>query len=204
MKTHSPFFSSSPTHILRVDQWHALYVYNFIIFSKPWGSFLFNNWGSRGTCSCEWWTWDENSLTTVPTTSPRERTSWSKRHVPLVFCLFGADVKNLPANAGDAGNAGSIPGVARSHGIGNDNLLQYSCWKIPWTEESGSLQSMRSQTRLSNWARAAEMRTPVSAYRWQQCSLEEGALAFLENSLYSDQQSEVFPATSQPFGHLST
>ena len=162
MKTHSPFFSSSSTHILRVDQWHALYVYNFIIFSKPWGSFLFNNWGSRGTCSCEWWTWDENSLTTVPTTSPRERTSWSKRHVPLVFCLFGADVKNLPANAGDAGNAGSIPGVARSHGIGNDNLLQYSCenpmdrgvWQstvheITDTTEQLSTRSWNAYTRIS-------------------------------------------------------
>ena len=28
---------------------------------------------------------------------------------------------------------------------GNDNLLQYSCWEIPWTEESGGLQSMGSQ-----------------------------------------------------------
>ena len=82
----------------------------------------------------------------MPTTSPGERTSWSKQHVPLDFCLFGTDVKKLPANDGDAGNAGSIPGSGRSHGIGNDNLLQYSCWKIQWTEESGSLQSMGSQS----------------------------------------------------------
>ena len=27
---------------------------------------------------------------------------------------------------------------------GNDNPLQYSCWKIPWTEEPGGLQSMGS------------------------------------------------------------
>ena len=33
-------------------------------------------------------------------------------------------VKNLPANAGDAG---SIPGLGRSPGVGNGNLLQYSC-----------------------------------------------------------------------------
>ena len=28
---------------------------------------------------------------------------------------------------------------------GNGNPLQYSCWKIPWTEEPSGLQSMGSQ-----------------------------------------------------------
>ena len=36
-------------------------------------------------------------------------------------------VKNLPANAGDIGDAGSIPGLGRSPGVGNGNPLQYSC-----------------------------------------------------------------------------
>ena len=36
-------------------------------------------------------------------------------------------VKNLPANAGDARDAGLIPGSGRSPGVGNDNTLQYSC-----------------------------------------------------------------------------
>ena len=36
-------------------------------------------------------------------------------------------VKNLPANAGHAGDAGSIPGLGRSPGEGNGNPLQYSC-----------------------------------------------------------------------------
>ena len=36
----------------------------------------------------------------------------------------GAVVKNLPANAGDAG---SIPGLGRSPGAGLGNLLQYYC-----------------------------------------------------------------------------
>ena len=53
-------------------------------------------------------------------------------------------VKNLPANVGDAGDGGLIPGSGRSPGEGNGNPLQ-------WTEEAGGLQSMRSQswTRLS-------------------------------------------------------
>ena len=36
-------------------------------------------------------------------------------------------VKNLLANAGDPRDSGSIPGLGRSPGAGNSNLLQYSC-----------------------------------------------------------------------------
>ena len=39
----------------------------------------------------------------------------------------GAVVKNLPANAGDRGVTGSIPGSGRSLGVGNGNPLNYSC-----------------------------------------------------------------------------
>ena len=35
-------------------------------------------------------------------------------------------VKNLPANAGDARDAGSVPGPGSSPGGGNGNPLQYS------------------------------------------------------------------------------
>ena len=35
-------------------------------------------------------------------------------------------VKNLPANAGDAGDMGLIPRSGRSTGARNGNLLQYS------------------------------------------------------------------------------
>ena len=36
-------------------------------------------------------------------------------------------VKNPPANAGDVGDTGSIPGSGRSPGGGHGNPLQYSC-----------------------------------------------------------------------------
>ena len=39
----------------------------------------------------------------------------------------GPVVKNLPANAGDTRDAGSIPVLGRSSGEGNGNPLQYSC-----------------------------------------------------------------------------
>ena len=56
-------------------------------------------------------------------------------------------VKNLPANAGDVRDKGSIPGLGRSLEGGNGNPLQYSCLGklIPWTEDTGRLQSMGSQ-----------------------------------------------------------
>ena len=40
-------------------------------------------------------------------------------------------VKNLPANPGDPGDAGSVPGSGRSRGVGNGNPLQYSCLENP-------------------------------------------------------------------------
>ena len=39
--------------------------------------------------------------------------------------------KNLPANAGDAGDMGSSPGSGRSPGGGHGNPLQYSCLENP-------------------------------------------------------------------------
>ena len=54
----------------------------------------------------------------------------------------GSEVKNLPANAGDAG---SIPGSGRSPGGGMATHSSIFAWEIPWTEEPGGLQSMGSQ-----------------------------------------------------------
>ena len=52
-------------------------------------------------------------------------------------------VKNLLDNAGDLRSTGSmIPRSGRSPGGGHGNPLQSSCWRIPWTEEPGGLQSI--------------------------------------------------------------
>ena len=53
-------------------------------------------------------------------------------------------VNNLPANARNAGDAGSIPGLERSPGEGNGNPLQYSCLKN---------SRRRSLARYSPWGR---------------------------------------------------
>ena len=52
----------------------------------------------------------------------------------------GTVVKNLPANAGDTGDLGLIPGLGTF--LGGTSIL---AWKIPCTEEPGGLQSMGSQ-----------------------------------------------------------
>ena len=67
----------------------------------------------------------------------------------------GSVVKNLPANAGNAGDVGLIPGLGRSPEEGNGNPLQYSC--LEDTTDRGiqwAIQSMRlwSLTRLSTHA----------------------------------------------------
>ena len=44
---------------------------------------------------------------------------------------MGFPVKNLPANAGDAGHTGLISGSGRSPRGKNGNPLQYTCLKNP-------------------------------------------------------------------------
>ena len=51
-------------------------------------------------------------------------------------------VKNLPANAGDIRDMGSIPGSRGSAGGGHNTYSSIHVWRIPWTEETGGLQSI--------------------------------------------------------------
>ena len=66
----------------------------------------------------------------------------------------GSVVKNSPASVGDAGDMGSIPGLGRSPGGGNVDLLQSSCLENPmdrgawWAPVHGVA---KSQTWLSIW-----------------------------------------------------
>ena len=54
-------------------------------------------------------------------------------------------VKNLPANARDVRDMGSIPGLGRSL---EKEMATHSrrilAWEISWTEEPGGLQSVES------------------------------------------------------------
>ena len=58
--------------------------------------------------------------------------AWANRCLQVCHVICGASqvvlvVKKLPANAGDTGDAGSIPGSGRSPGGWHGNPLQYSC-----------------------------------------------------------------------------
>ena len=64
-------------------------------------------------------------------------------------------VKNPPANVGDTGDMGSIPGSGRSLGEANGKPLQYSC--LDNSMDRGAWRSTvhgvtKSQTWLSAWA----------------------------------------------------
>ena len=52
----------------------------------------------------------------------------------------GSVVKNLPANAGDARDANSVPGSGRSLGEEMATHSSILAWEIPWTEEPSRLQ----------------------------------------------------------------
>ena len=64
-------------------------------------------------------------------------------------------VKNLPANAGDARDTGSVPGSRRSLGGGHGNPLQYSCLENPmdrvawWAKIHGAAKSRTRLKQLS-------------------------------------------------------
>ena len=53
-------------------------------------------------------------------------------------------VKNLPANAGGTGDAGSIPGSGMEEEMATCSSIL--AWKIPWAEEPGGLQSKELDT----------------------------------------------------------
>ena len=77
-------------------------------------------------------------------------------------------IKNLPDNAGDVRDVNLIPGSGRSLGVGNGNLLQYSCLENPmdreawqakghgvarvgWTEQLNSSSMMRIYYHLKSY-----------------------------------------------------
>ena len=62
-------------------------------------------------------------------------------------------VKNLPANAGDVGDASSIPRSGRSPGGGNGNPFQHSCLENPM---DGGASGATVHGVAKGWARLSE------------------------------------------------
>ena len=79
------------------------------------------------------------------------------QHLPIFWGFPGsAMVKNLPANAGDTGDTGSIPGLGRSPGVRNGNPLQCSCL--------GKFNGQRSLVGYSPWGHKESDMTEVTEH----------------------------------------
>ena len=85
----------------------------------------------------------------------------------------GTSGKNLPANAGDIRDAGSIPVSGRSPGGGHDNPLQYSCLENPMDRRAWRAMVYRvteSRTRLKGLSTHSYISQHALSYSFQVCS----------------------------------
>ena len=75
-----------------------------------------------------WYSWRPGVLQSIGLQSRTWLSYWTELNWREFWGFPGGSVvKNSPANAGEARDAGSIPRSGRSPGGGNGNPLQYSC-----------------------------------------------------------------------------
>ena len=75
--------------------------------------------------------------------------NWARHGIHVNWAV----VKNLPTNAGDTRDTGSIPGLGRPPGGGDGNSLQYSCLGNPM--DRGVLQA----TVTKSWTKLQQLIT---------------------------------------------
>ena len=102
-----------------------------------------------------------------------------------------SDGKEFACNAGDLG---LIPGLGRSPGEGNGNLLQYSCLENPMDREAWRptvCGVAKSWTRLRDTTTATTIKDLLDV-QFQMCSVKLSFLTFLDlwnvNGLISDEK----------------
>ena len=74
-------------------------------------------------------------------------------------------VENLPTNAEDITDVGSIPGLGNFLEEGIEIHSSILAWRIPWTKEPGGLQSTVSQRIRHDWSDLAH--THTCSYKWR-------------------------------------
>ena len=110
----------------------------------------------------------------------RTKLGYGKACMRQVSCLMGfpggASGKEFTCQARDIKDVGSIPGLGWSPGGGHDNPFQYSCWRPPWTQESGGLQPIGSHrvrhdrsNLVSKQAISSPCFCPVSGFDAMSC-----------------------------------
>ena len=116
------------------------------------------NWNL--TWSVMWSAWLLKQTEGTPTSPTREGLELASLGVCresscFEWCHWASQValvvKNLPANAGDISDVGSIPGSGRNFGVGHGNPLQHSCLENPMDRGAWRATVHRvskSQTRL--------------------------------------------------------
>ena len=80
--------------------------------------------------------------------------------------IGGSVVKNLPANAGDIRDMGSIPGSGRSAGGEHSNTLQYSCLENPRDKGAWRAPVHRGAKSRTQVKRLSMHRLELQRSRW--------------------------------------
>ena len=94
-------------------------------------------------CNAWWRMWSEHTITVINLPNQKQRLRL-RRSFP-----GGASGKEPICQ--ETWDLSSVPGSGRSPEGGNGNPLQYSCLRIPWTEEPGGLQSLGLQRVRHDW-----------------------------------------------------
>ena len=110
------------------------------------GNFISRGWSPSRSPWCHTHTTQHQGQVLMPSGCAVSENMYVCMHLGFPGDLDGKE------SACNAQGPGSTPGLERCSGEGNGYPLQYSCCRIPWTEELGGLQFMgsQSQTRLSD------------------------------------------------------
>ena len=121
-------------------------------------------------------------------------------HFPA-SCFFQASqvvlvVKNLPANAGDIRDLGSIPGLGRSPGGRNGSPLQYFCLENPM-DRGAWRAAVHRVAQCGTWLKRLA-RTPVYRRKWKTKKSNDSKNSFPSiNSLFRYSFC-LIPCTEEP------
>ena len=131
-----------------------------------------------------------------------------------VLSILVLVIKNPPANAGDARDVGSVPGLVISLGVGNGNPLPYSCLKYSmergaWHAIYSSWGPAESQTWLSTHTQIFFLKSLLSLLQYCFCCFMFWGFFFLAvrnvGSWFPDQgpnwQPLPWKMKSQPLDH---